>query len=113
MELKHALSIGIIALAISGCATDKEALTSLETTASEAKSSAADAKTAATDAKSTATSALDAATKAESSADRAMDTATEALEKARLALEKSERNEAAIMEINEKIDRMFKKTMHK
>lgn len=113
MELKHVLTIGIIALAMSGCATDKEALTSLETTANEAKSSAADANSAAADAKTTATGALDAARSAQSSADSAMSTATEALEKARLALEKSERNEAAIMEINEKIDRMFKKTMHK
>ena len=106
MDFKKPLAASILILAITGCATDKEALTALE-------ASTADAKSTATDAKDTATRALETAKSAQGSADSARSTAEEALETARLALENSERNRAAIDEINEKIDRMFKKTMHK
>lgn len=100
------LASGALVLFVTGCATSKDALTNIENTANDANKNAA----AALD---TANKAMSAAEKAQGSADRAQSTADEALRKANEALDKSNRNEAAINELNEKIDRMFKKSMHK
>ncbi len=91
---------------LGGCATNKEALEKVENAAAAASEAAASAK-------KTADEALSAANAAQQSANQANSKADEALSTARQALSNSESNRSAINELNEKIDRMFKKSMHK
>lgn len=91
---------------LGGCATSKEAVDGAQSTADQAASSASAAQDAAE-------KALNTATRAQQSADGVKRTADDAARMAQQALDSSERNTAAINELNEKIDRMFKKAMHK
>ena len=113
MDLKYLVACTALVLLVTGCATSKETLTNLENSATEANNNAKSAQASANDAQSAADAAQNSANNAQDTADAALSKANEALDTARLALEKSEANQAAIDELNEKIDRMFKKTMHK
>lgn len=99
-----AMVLGVAVLA--GCATSKEALDQATSTANEARTSASTAEQAATD-------AARKASQAQQSADAASRTANDAAAQARSAQETADANRAAIAELNEKIERMFKKSMRK
>ena len=91
---------------LGGCATNQEAITNAQNAATKAGEAAAAAK-------SQAQEALNAANNAQATADEALSKARAAADTASQALSNSESNRAAIDELNEKIERMFKKTMHK
>lgn len=99
-----ALVLGVAILA--GCATSKEAIDQAQATADEAKSAATAAQDSASDASRT-------AKQAQQTADAANSTANDAATAARQAQDTADTNKAAIDELNEKIDRMFKKSMRK
>ena len=113
MELKNLAVSTALVLLVTGCATSQETITNLENAAAEANNNAKSAQASADDAKRAADAAQISANDAQGTANAALSKANEALDTARMALEKSEANQAVINELDEKIDRMFKKTMHK
>ena len=98
------LAFGLMA----GCATSQKT-----SVIEEVQTTANDAAAAAKAAQETADNAMNAAQGSRESVDAARRAADDATATANRALEMSERNSAAIKELNEKIDRMFKKAMHK
>lgn len=99
-----ALVFGMAVLA--GCATSKEAVDQAVNTANEANSTANAAQESAND-------AARKAGQAQQTADNANRTANDAAAAARQAQDTADANRAAIDELNEKIERMFKKSMRK
>ncbi len=99
-----ALILGVALLG--GCAANKEAIEDAQTTALDAKDEAAAAQ-------SSADNASQAAARAQQTADAANRKASEAAQQASQALDMADSNRSAIDEINEKLDRMFKKAMRK
>ncbi len=103
------LSLGLLG----GCATNQEALEQLRSDVDTSTSGASEAKDAANSAQRSADDAMSAATRAQRSADDASGIANDALREARQASSATDSNRSAIDELNEKIDRMFKKAMNK
>lgn len=95
-----------LALAVTGCASSKKSF-------EEITQKATDASDAASQAQQASDSATRAATRAQQTGDAANRTANDALQLARQANDTAEANKAAIAELNEKLDRMFKKAMRK
>lgn len=95
-----------LAVAMTGCASSKKSL-------EEVTQKATDASDAASQAQQASDSATRAATRAQQTADAANRSANDALQLARQANDTGEANKAAIAELNEKLDRMFKKAMRK
>jgi murein lipoprotein len=110
MKASQIVKPAIVALAIglfSGCATTSK------TTVEDVQNTANQASQEAKAAQDSADKAMSAANSARATADSAKRTADDAASLARQAMDASDRNSAAIKELNEKIDRMFKKAMHK
>jgi methyl-accepting chemotaxis protein len=103
--VKPALLLLTVSL-VGGCATSREAVDKAQSTADQAATSASAAQ-------DTAEKALSSASRAQQTADSAKRTADDAARAAQQSLDASQRNSAAIGELNDKIDRMFKKAMRK
>jgi methyl-accepting chemotaxis protein len=105
--LGNTLRAGAISLVLlaAGCQSNK-ALDEVRTLAQKAEQDAAAAQTTANSAASTANAANSSAAAAKASADNAQSTANQALQAAHTA-------QAGVDSTNEKMDRMFKKTVSK
>lgn len=108
MDFTKYSAVVLGALLASGCASTK-----MEKTMTEMRDNTTNAQRTADQAKGTADNAMSAATRAQGTADSAKSSADQASQQARDAMDASQKNSAAIDELNDKIDRMFKKAMHK
>jgi methyl-accepting chemotaxis protein len=105
VNVVKASAVAVALLATAGCQSSK-ALDEVRALAQGADQKATAAQTSANSAAAAATNANNTATAAKSTADAAQSTANQALQAAQTA-------QAGVDEVNDKIDRMFKKSVSK